>query len=562
MKFSYTGRTMHDKQVSGVIEANSKKGAILQLKKQKIIITNIKDYKEKKDIRVLFNNLIKSKKKTKKQDIDIEKMQSSIIKLFSDKVKSVISSKKNKTKIINENTINININANSINAETNEEKTKYAFNEINTALKKDYIFENIKQETKKEVVEELNDIDVDAIMSTDFRNGLSTFKKEKQNKKNILTSEFDLETLKNILNADLGSNKKSVGPKKKSSKKVSSKELLMFCKKLSTLLETGVPITRCLQILMDQTENAYFQKILAVVTKDIAQGTTLSDSMKKFPNVFSAHFTALVKTGEDTGELSTTFTLLYDEILNSTKIKSKVRGAAMYPCVILGVLLIAFIVAAKILVPMFTDLFDGMALPKFTQIVFSFLSFFDKNLVWIIVGGFISINMLALSLRNITIRYKFDAFKLSVPTIGNIMTEYQIINVLRTMDISLKNGLSMPDSLDLAIQTTENIALKFELQKVLNKVVQGISLSLAMKESPIFPTLCVQMLKIGEESGRIEELIVKTLEFYEWELNDFLDKTSKLIEPFAILLVAVFVVCFVFAVAIPMFDLSSGQMLG
>lgn len=559
---------MHDKPVNGIIEANTKKGAIIQLKKQKIIITNIKEHKEKKDIKYLINSvntLIKGKTKPKKE-IDMSKIESSYIKQFSDTIKNKFKKPSSEKVQGGDTIVNINISSSNLgfgsDENSSDEKTKFAFNEINTALKKDYILESLKQETKKEVAEELNDIDVDAVMATDFRDGLSSFKKEKEKKNSLLTSEFDLETLKTILNADLGGNKKSVGPKKKSSKKVSSKELLMFCKKLSTLLETGVPITRCLQILMEQTENAYFQKILAVTTKDIAQGTTLSESMKKFPNVFSAHFTALVKTGEDTGELSTTFTLLYDEILNSTKIKSKVKGAAMYPCVILGVLLVAFIVAAKILVPMFNDLFDGMALPKFTEIVFNFLSFFDKNLVWIIVGIFIFVNILALSLRNITIRYKFDAFKLSIPTIGTIVTEYQIINVLRTMDISLKNGLSMPDSLDLAIQTTENIALKFELQKVLNKVVQGISLSLAMKESPVFPSLCVQMLKIGEESGRIEDLIVKTLEFYEWELNDFLDKSSKLIEPFAILLVAVFVVCFVFAVAIPMFDLSSGAMLG
>lgn len=552
MKFSYTGRTMHNKHVNGVVEANTKKGAIMQLKKQKIIVIKIDEYKEKKDLKFFISKLTVLKKEPKEKGNEKSKPE------YLKKITNSLQFLKRK-----QNIINININTEDSNTnEKNEDKSKYTFNEINYALKRDDVISNIKQETKKVVVEELNDIDVDAIMNTDFRNGLSTFKKKKDKKPSLLTAEFDIETLKKILNSDIGgSGKKNAGVKKKKSKKVSSKELLMFCKKLSTLLETGVPITRCLQILMEQTENAYFQKILAVVTKDIAHGTSLSESMRKFPNVFSPHFTALVKTGEDTGELSTTFTLLYDEILNSTKIKSKVKGAAMYPCVILGVLFLAFIIAAKILVPMFTDLFDGMGLPKFTEIVFNFLSFFDKNLVWIIASIFIGVNILNLALRNITIRYRFDVFKLKLPKIGLIMTEYHIINILRTMDISLKNGLSMPDSLELAIETTENIALKFELQKVLNKVVQGISLSIAMKESPVFPSLCVQMLKIGEESGRMEDLIVKTLEFYEWELNDFLDKSSKLIEPFAILLVAVFVVCFVFAVAIPMFDLSSGQML-
>lgn len=550
LKFSYIGRTIHDKKVNGIIESNTKKGAIMQLKKQKIIVTKITEYKEKKDFKKVLKKI-----KDKSPNIKDNKIHKKENKNLTEKILYFFKKSEKKQKIYAKEILNVE-------KEDNNNNKKYNFDDINLALQRDDIFEKMKDEPMKVTTNELNEIDVDAIISTDFRDGLSTFKKEKKKTKNLLTAEFDLETLKKLLNSDIGGSKKNVnGIKKKNSKKVKNKELLMFCKKLSTLLETGVPITRCLQILMEQTDNAFFQKILAIITKDVAQGTSLSFSMKKFPNVFNPHFTALVKTGEDTGELSKTFGLLYDEILNTTKIKSKVKGAAMYPSVILGVLLLAFVVAAKVLVPMFTNLFEGMGLPKFTQIVFNFLSFFDKNLVWIIISIFILITILKLALRNITIRYKFDAFKLSIPTIGIVLKEYHIINILRTIDISLKNGLSMPDSLDLAIQTTENIAFKFELQKVLNKVVQGITLSTAMKESPIFPHLCIQMLKIGEESGRMEDLIVKTLEFYEWELNDFIDKSSKLVEPFAIILVGIFVVCFVFAVAIPMFDLSSGTML-
>lgn len=548
MKFSYSGRTMHDKSVQGVIDAPNRKGAIMQLKKQKIIVIKIEEYKEKKDLFQIF----------KKFNSKTENNKSSTNSL-SNKISEKLPFLNKKDKIKSENSSNSDIDTGITNT---DEKTKYSFNDINSILHRNDLFEKIKYEPTKATNKELEEIDVDAVINSDFKDGLSTFKKEKEKRKSLLTAEFDLEKFKKVLNTDIGKGKKSVdGVKRKKGKKVKSKELLMFCKKLSTLLETGVTITRSMQILMGQTTSLFFQKILAVVTTDIANGVPLSQSMSRFPNVFTPHFTALVKTGEDTGELAKTFNLLYEEILNSTKLKSKVKGAAMYPGVILSVLLVAFIVAAKILVPMFTDLFEGMGLPKFTKVVFNFLTFFDKNLLWLVLGGILIFFLLKLSLRNISIRYRFDALKLSLPTVGIVLTEYHIINILRTIDISLKNGLPMTDALELAIQTTDNIALKFELQKVLNKVIQGISLSTAMNESPIFPSLCIQMLKIGEESGRMEDLIIKTLEFYEWELNDFIDKTSKLIEPIAIILVAAFVVPFVFAVAIPMFDLSSGSMI-
>lgn len=548
MKFSYVGRDQNGKKISGVIDSQTRKGAMIDLKKKKIIVIKIKEYKEKKKLGDLFKNQTKTKIETKSKE-----NKSSFFNNISSRFK--FTPKKDRVKASE-------LLKEKDKVEEDKLKDKYSFNELNNVLQKNELFEQLKAQVKEEVKEEIKDIDVDAIMNSDFKNAEVDFKKEDTKKPSILTAEFDVDTLKKLLNTDLGGgNKSKDGIKRSKSKKVKNKELLMFCKKLSTLLSTGIPITRCLQTLMQQSESEYFQKVLAIVTKDIAQGSSLSESMAKFPNVFSAHFTALVKTGESTGELSKTFELLYKEILESEKLKGKVIGASVYPGVILSVLFIAFIVAAVFLVPMFNNLFEGMGLPRFTEIVFGFLTFFKDNLFFIIGGIILSVIILKFALRNISLKYRFDLLKLNLPVLGEVITQYHTINILRTMDIALKNGLSMVDSVELAIQTTENIAFKLELQKVLNKIIQGIPLSVAMKESPVFPTLCVQMLSIGEESGKMGELIEKTLDYYDWALNDFIDKSSKLIEPVAIIFVGIFVVIFVFAVAIPMFDLSSGAMI-
>lgn len=554
MKFNYIGRNNKGEKIYGSIDGESKKSVIKELKNEKIIVIKIKEldknsFVEKLNIPTIYTNntlkkiaLISNKPKKKKETKNEKKKEK----------KPFFRHKEKKT---NETTqpivhVSVNVDKKDINNNSSKQLTSDMFDP--NLFKKEKIFNN------KETLKELESINVDAIINSDFKDIDDSFYKsqDKENKKNLLTKEIDLDSLKKLLNTDI--DLKKDGKKIKKAKKVKDKELMMFCKKISTLLDTGIPITRALQLLMQQAETDYFQKILAIITKDVAQGSSLSTSMSRFPKVFSPHFTALVKTGEDTGEMAKTFSLLYQEIMDNLKLRGKIVAASIYPGIIGFVLLAAFIVAAKILVPMFTELFEGMGLPRFTEIVFSCLSFFDKYLFFILGGIFIVIIFIKLLLRNVVLRYRFDVFKLNIPVFGEVVTQYHMINILRTLDISLKNGLSIVEALDLAIQTTENISFKFELQKVLNKVLQGVSVSSSMQESPIFPLLAVQMLKIGEESGKMNELIEKTLDYYDWALNDFLDKSSKYIEPVAIILVAIFVVIFVFAIAIPMFDLSSG----
>lgn len=533
MKFNYSGRNLRGEKVSGLLDSFDKKSAIIELKKRKIIVTKIKEKKELGKIKHIARRSKDEFNAYKDRIISSTKRIVAIEKIHSYKKR-------------------------------NKNNKKYNIRDINEILKDTELFQNIKDELKEdikgEVKNEVKDIDVDAIMLTDFKNIEEEYIKE--SKPPLTNLSLDIETVKKLLNTDISSTKKiKKGIRGNKSKKVNSRELMMFCKKISTLLKTGVSLTKSLQILISQVDNEYFKKVIAVVAKNVSQGTTLSESMAKFPNVFDSHFTALVKTGEDTGELSKTFELLHKEILDNEKTKAKVIGASIYPVVILGVLLIAFIFTAIKLVPMYEDLFEGMGLPAFTKVVFNFLRFFKSNLHWIMISTFLTITIFSFSLKNLYVRYKFDRLKLKIPTIGEVLSQYYVINILRTINIALKNGLSIVDAIELAIQTTNNIALKFELQKVLKKVVQGISLSTAMNDSELFPNLCCQMLSIGEESGQMEELIEITLEYYEWFLSDFIDRLSKLIEPIAIIFVAIFVIIFVFAIAIPMFDLSTGAMI-
>lgn len=535
--FKYKARNKDKKLITGFVESTDKLSSISELKQNGFTTIDIEEYVEE-DVEKKDNFFSKFKEKTSQDTPYIAPKEPKKLSWFDkllgkEEVEQVNLLKSKKFKNINDALMQEEVMSMSI------DKPKLSMN--------------------RDVAHEINTIDVEAIINADFKDGNNTFEKIKTKTPNLFKQEIDLDTVKKILSSDIGGSKDGKKEKKQfGSKKVPPKDLMLFCKKMGTLLETGVNITKSFQLLIEQTDHHYFKKVLAVITRDISQGYSVSQSMAKFPKVFDEHFVALIKTGENTGELAKTFNLLYDEIFENQKLKGKVIGASIYPMVLVVVLLGAIIVAAKVIVPMFSDLFVDTGMPPFTEKVFAFFTFFGDNLHWIAVGIALLIMLYGQSKKFLVVRYRLDILKLKIPVLGGVMTEYYVINILRTLDIALKNGLAITDAITLAMQTTNNILFKFELQKINNQIIQGIPFSVALKNSPIMPSLLIQMISIGEESGKLELMIVKTLEYYEWSLSDFIDKSNKFIEPIAILLVAVFVCIFVFAVAVPMLDLSSG----
>lgn len=543
MQFKYKGRNQQNKPVSGIIEGKTRKDAIAQLKKEKITVIDLIEHKEKekrKKIKDVLTETVKKMNVGVGININISKKD---------------NTPQNTGKVVG------NINSSGLTKRdnvNNAQKEKLTLDDI-LAQQSEVSYAN---SSKKQVQNELDSIDIDKIVNSNFANNEdSNYTALKPEKKNVLKQDINMNTVKELFSKDIKLGGKGDNKKKSSlfgRKKVKKADIMLFSRKINTLLETGVPLVKCLQILIEQTSNSYFQKVLAVITKDVSNGSPLSQSMKKFPNVFDDYYTSMVGSGEATGELSTTFNLLYDDMLSKQQLKNKIISASIYPIIIMCLLVVCVIVASVVIIPQFKQLFNGVPLPKFTQVVFGTLDFIGKNIVWEAIGAFLIYVGGRIALSFIQIRYWIDLQKLRIPVIGKVINEYSVTIILKSLSLSMKNGLSVTDSLELAVRNTQNIAIKFELQKVLNSVIQGIPISVAMSESPVFPNLTVQMLKIGEESGRMQDIIEKTAVYYEWNISSFVDKASKWIEPIAIIFTAIFVVIFVFAIAIPMFDLSSG----
>lgn len=533
MKFSYKGRDKDNNLVSGIIEGKSRKDAIVQLKKKKITIIDLKEEKNTP------TQILKRKLSNRLDKIKNSKRFSSISKL-------------NKLKNMN---LSLNININQIEVDTSSKKSnsKNKKNKINPKT-----FKKIQQ---KALEQSLLDIDIEEMSNPDYFKKIDKEirKQEKKSKKNknVLTTDISMDSIKKFLNTDLKSLKQNK-KKKLGRRKVKKKEIMMFSKQFVVLLEAGIPLVKCLQILMQQTKNSYFQRVLAYLAKEVSQGSTLSNALSKFPHVFDEYYISMVKTGEATGELSHTFEMLYRNMLSNQKLKSKIIEASIYPIFIFTILIFAMLAAVFIIIPQFEELFAGQPLPDFTRIYFGIIKFIGRNIIYII-GSFIGfIITFKLALKNVYFKYFVDLQKFKIPVLGNVIKEYQNTIMLKTLNISLSSGISLTESIAIAINNTTNYGMKFELQNVLNAVVQGVPLSVAMQSSSVFPNYTVNMIKIGEESGKLQEMIENTYEWYDWKISTFIDKASKWMEPASILLVAIFVAPMIFAIALPMFEISSG----
>lgn len=508
MIYRYKGRNNKGEIEKGVIEGNNRKEIILSLKKKKITLIYLKIEKSKKN-----------------------------------------SFKKIKDSVLN----NIN-NFNFTNIFNN--KNKNTQNDINEILSK---YQQINN--KKKSTENISDLELENQIKELLNQPITEEVK-------VDKSSFDI---KDIFTQDikiLRDNYKSMSKTKTNksnklfqSKKVNKKDVMMFAKQLSILLESGVALTKSLQIIYEQTQSQYFKKVLTMITANVIRGYSLSDSLINFPKIFDNYFITMVKTGEQTGELSFILNLLYEHMFEKQRIKKKITNALIYPAFIGVVLLIGLILFTFKIVPQFKVLFDGIPLPFITLALFGFFDFVSKNFIYIVLFIIGLIFMYKLLCNNNYFLYKRDEFILKIPFLGKVLLNYQVVNIIETLVICLNTGITLPNSLGIVIENTTNSFLKYKLDIIRNGVIDGVSMTSNLNSMDIFPFLFKQMIKIGEDSGKLNVTLDKAKTYYTWELENFINNIDKWFEPVTILLIAVFVVIFVLAVFLPILDISSGSSL-
>ena len=339
---------------------------------------------------------------------------------------------------------------------------------------------------------------------------------------------------------DTGAGKGGILSKFKGGKKVKLKDLVVFTRQLSTMVSAGVPLTRSLATLQDESDSKYFKTVIAGVAKDVEGGSPLADSFAKFPNVFSEVYINMVRAGEAGGILDDILKRLASQVEQDASIRKKVKGAMMYPMVIFTVTIVAFFGIMILIIPKIAKIMNDLGgpdakLPVYTRAMISVSAFMQHNAVFIIIGFAIAVFLLRRYIKTPKGKHRFHAFLLRVPVVKTVIVKVAVARFARTFASLMSAGVGVLDALSVTGGSMGNVIMQDELKEAAKEVKNGKQLSEPLSKSKIFPRIVSQMLAVGEETGQIDTILVKVAEFYEEEVETLIDSLASIIEPLMII---------------------------
>jgi type IV pilus assembly protein PilC len=340
--------------------------------------------------------------------------------------------------------------------------------------------------------------------------------------------------------------------------KVVEKDVILFARQFSTMIDAGLPIVQCLEILLSQQENKTFKKLLKDIKESVESGSTLADALKKFPKQFDDLFVNMIAAGEAGGILDTILRRLSGYMEKAAKLKAKVKGAMTYPLV---TLVIAFIVLAVILVfviPVFQQMFAdfGKELPVPTQIVVSLSNFVKSKILYILGAIVLFIFAFKRFYKTPKGRILVDRFVLTLPVVGMLIRKVSVAKFTRTMGTMLSSGVAILDALDITAKTSGNKTIEGALYNVRSAIAEGQTMAEPLSESGVFPPMVCQMISVGESTGALDAMLGKIADFYDEEVDQAVDNLTSLIEPFMLVFLGVTIGGLVIAMYLPIFKLA------
>jgi len=352
---------------------------------------------------------------------------------------------------------------------------------------------------------------------------------------------------------------KAAAPKAPKSKSVKAKNLAVFTRQFSVMIDAGLPLVQCLDILGSQEEDKNFSAVILATRSDVESGASLADAMRKHPKAFDALFTNMVAAGEAGGILDTILKRLATYIEKAVKLKSQVKSAMVYP---VAVILIAGIVVGVILwkvIPTFANLFAGLGaqLPLPTRVVIAASNGLVRFGPFIIAGLFgagFAVKSFYGTPRGRTL---IDGMLLKVPVLGSLLRKIAVARFCRTLSTLLASGVSILEALDITARTAGNAIVEDAILTTRKSIERGESIAQPLKETAVFPAMVVQMIGVGEATGALDTMLSKIADFYEEEVDVAVAGLLTLLEPIMIAFLGGVVGGIVIAMYLPIFDLIS-----
>jgi type IV pilus assembly protein PilC len=341
--------------------------------------------------------------------------------------------------------------------------------------------------------------------------------------------------------------------------KVTKKDLVIFTRQFSTMIDAGLPLVQGLNILSEQMENKTFKGMLKQVTRDVEGGSTLADALNKHPNVFDALFVNLIAAGEVGGILDTILQRLAAYIEKSEKLKSKVKGALVYPIAVLIIGILVLAVIMVFVIPVFQEMFSGAgkALPGLTQLVINISNFTKGNIHWIIVGIIVFIWVFRRYRKTSSGKKNTDILLLKSPIFGELIRKVAVARFTRTLGTMISSGVPILDALEITAKTSGNVVVEEVIYEARTSIAEGQSIAEPLSESDVFPGMVTQMISVGESTGALDAMLEKIADFYDDEVDTAVTALTALLEPLMMMLLAGMLGPIIIAMYLPIFQMAS-----
>ena len=339
---------------------------------------------------------------------------------------------------------------------------------------------------------------------------------------------------------------------------VKTREVVIFTRQFATMINAGLPLVQSLTILAEQTENKRLSSVISAVLHDIEAGQTLADSLRKHPKIFSDLYVNMVAAGEAGGILDTILNRLASFLEKNDALVRKVKGAMVYPGVMLFVMIGAVTVLLWKVVPVFAEMFAGagMALPMPTRIVLAISAFLQSYILLLIAGIVAAVFLLGRFYGTPNGKLMIDRFMLRMPVLGSLIRKAAVSRFTRTLGTLVSSGVSILDGLEITARTAGNRVVHDAVMNSRASIAGGATISEPLKQSGVFPPMVVQMINVGEQTGGLDEMLSKIADFYDDEVDAAVAALTSILEPVMIVAMGVVIGGMVVAMYLPMFDLA------
>ncbi len=341
--------------------------------------------------------------------------------------------------------------------------------------------------------------------------------------------------------------------------KVTTKDIVIFTRQFATMINAGLPLVQCLDVLSRQQPNVTFKEVLTALKTDVETGSTVAEAMKKHPKVFDSLFCNMIEAGELGGILDTILIRLAVFKEKSLALQKKIKGAMTYPAICLGISLVILVVILVFVIPVFEKMFKdfGSTLPLPTQIVVNMSNVVKSNFIYFVIGLVVLVFIVKKIYNTEKGQLRIDQMLLRSPVIGMLLRKVAVAKFTRTLGTLLQSGVPILDGLLVVARTSGNKVIERAVFRVRDSISEGRPIAEPLEESGVFPHMVVQMINVGESVGALDSMLEKIADFYDEEVDQAVENLTAMIEPFMMVFLGGMIGGLVIAMYLPVFKMAA-----